>query len=234
MDPYSFTKTTVIDTTRFADFQNVAVERRLPGKAIEGKDDEGWGWEELDEAQAGGRGASKAERDALRLMAVLLNNWDNRKENQRLVCLPEGDPPEPSGRCGKAIAYMHDVGGTFGRVQGTLSRIRGKGSEERKLDVEAWSAVPVWKDRATCTVAIKSPRLHGASFGEAKIGEPGRQLLAGLLGQLSRPQMDALFEGALVSEYEGAAPPSADVARWSATLQGKIREITKGAPCPAQ
>jgi hypothetical protein len=234
MDPYSFTKTTGIDTTRFMDFQNVAIERRPPGKAIAGKSDqEGWGWDELDDAQGTGRGATKAERDALRLMAVLLNNWDNRPDNQRLLCLPEGYPAQPSGHCGKALAYMHDVGGTFGRVRGTLSRIRGKGSEERKLDVEAWSRVPVWKDRATCTVGIKSPRLHGATFGEAKIGEPGRQLLAGLLGQLSRAQMDALFAGALVDEYEDAKPPSADVARWSAALQDKVRQITEGAPCPA-
>ena len=234
VDPYSYTKTTVVDTRAFMDFHNVAIERRLPGKAIEGKDKKGWGWEELDEAQATGRGASRAERDALRLMAVLLNNWDNRPDNQRLLCLPEGYPAEPSGHCGKALAYMHDVGGTLGKVQGTLKRVRGKGSEERKLDVEAWRQVPVWKDRATCTVSIKSPRLHGASFGETTITEAGRRLLADRLAQLSPAQMEALFAGALVSEFDGAKPASTNASRWAAALQEKARQVTEGAPCPAQ
>lgn len=234
MDPYSFTKTTVVDPRAFVDFQNVAVERRLPGKAIKGEDAEGWGWEELDEAQGTGRGASQAERDALRLMAVLLNNWDNRKDNQRLLCLPEGYPPEPAGRCGKALAYMHDVGGTLGRVSGTLDRVRGKGVDERKLDVEAWSKVPIWKDRAACTVGIKSPRLHGATFDGVVISESGRRLLSDLLVQLTPAQMEALFASVRVSDYAGAKPASTDVSRWAAVLQDKIRQITEGAPCPAQ
>lgn len=234
VDPYSTTKTTVIDDTRFMDFHNVAIERRLPGRAIDGEKVEGWGWEELDEAQAQGRGASRAQRDALRLMAVVLNNWDNRKDNQRLLCLPEGYPPEKGGHCGKALAYMHDVGGTLGRVQGTLKRLRGQGSEERKLDVEAWSQVPVWKDRATCTVGIKSPRLHGATFEETKISEGGRKLLADLLGQLSPAQLEGLFSGAMVADYGAGKAASTDASRWATVLQGKIRQITEGSPCPAE
>ena len=54
-------------------------------------------------------------------------------------------------RLPRPLAYMHDVGGTFGRVGGAKA--------ERKLDVEGWSAVPIWKDRAACTVSIESPRL---------------------------------------------------------------------------
>jgi len=234
IDPYSFTKTTVVDPRAFVDFHNVSVERRLEGKAIVGKGEEGWSWEELDEAQATGRGASRAERDALRLMAVLLNNWDNRKDNQRLLCLPDGYPSEPSGHCGKAIAYMHDIGGTLGRVQGTLTRVRGKGSEERKLDVDAWSKVPVWKDRAACTVGIKSPRLHGATFDGVTISESGRRLLADQLAQLTPAQMQSLFAGALVSEYAAASPASKDPARWAAVMQEKVRQIREGAPCPTR
>jgi hypothetical protein len=233
MDPYTAGKSPPVEGS-FVDFQNVAVERRLAGKAIEGKDAAGWGWEELDEAQAAGRGASRSERDALRLMAVLLNNWDNRPDNQRLMCLPEGYPPQPGGHCGKALAYMHDVGGSLGRVGSTFDRIRGKGKDERKLDVEAWSSTPIWKDRATCTVRIKSPRLHGATFDEAVISESGRRLLADLLLQLTPVQMESLFAGAMVTEYAGAKPASADTSRWVAVLQEKIRQISEGAPCPTQ
>lgn len=213
-----------VDVSKYTDFSVVAVERRLPGKAI---DDDGWKWDELDKAQATGRGATRAQRDALRLMAVLLNNWDNRSDNQRLLCLPEGYPAGPGGHCGKALAYMHDVGGTFGRVGGETK-------DERKLDLPGWSAVPVWKDRATCTVSIKSPRLHGASFGEVQISEGGRRFLAERLTSLSQQQLTALFQGAWFADYVDAEPESRDVAAWVAALQSKVRQIAEGAPCPVQ
>ena len=52
LDPDTAEKNLPVDTRAFVDFHNVAVERRLPGKAIKGKDAEGWGWEELEKAQA--------------------------------------------------------------------------------------------------------------------------------------------------------------------------------------
>jgi hypothetical protein len=214
---------TAVDASKYTDFAVVAVERRLPGKAIAS----GWKWDELDKAQAYGRGAPRAHRDALRLMAVLLNNWDNREDNQRLTCLPEGYPPGPGGHCNKSIAYMHDVGGTFGRVG-------GDSKAERKLDLTGWAAVPVWKDRATCSIEIKSPRLHGASFGEARISESGRRFLADRLSVLSPQQLTELFEGAWFADYADAAPESRDVAGWVAALQSKIRQIAEGAPCPTR
>jgi hypothetical protein len=234
LDPFTAADKLPSDPTRFVDFHNVAIERRLPGKAIADGSEEGWGWEELDEAQADGRGATRAERDALRLMAVLLNNWDNRKDNQRLMCLPDGYPPQPGGHCGKAVAYMHDVGGTLGQVKGTLDRVRGKGKEERKLDVEAWREVPIWKDRAACTVDIKSPRLHGATFDGVAISEAGRRLLADLLAPMTRADMEALFHGAMVGEHSEAKAASMDAGQWASALQDKVRQISEGAPCPGE
>ena len=221
-DPGAVKADAVVDASRFTDFTIVAVERRLPGLAI---GDDGWKWDELDKAQAFGRGAPRAHRDALRLMAVLFNNWDNRSDNQRLTCVPEGYPPGKGGRCGKAIAYMHDVGGTFGRVG-------GDSKDDRKLDLPSWNAVPIWKDRATCTVGIKSPRLHGASFGEVQISESGRRFLADRLTALSPQQVTDLFEGAWLADYADAGPESRDVAGWVAAFQSKVRQIAEGAPCP--
>lgn len=223
-DPGAVKPGAAVDVTKYTDFTIVAVERRLPGLAI---GDDGWKWDELDKAQAFGRGAPREHRDALRLMAVLLNNWDNRGDNQRLTCLPEGYPPGKGGHCGKAIAYMHDVGGTFGRVG-------GDSKDERKLDLAGWSAVPIWKDRATCTVGIKSPRLHGASFGEVQVSEAGRRFLADRLAALSAQQLSDLFEGAWMAEYADASPESRDVAGWVAAFQAKVRQIAEGAPCPTR
>ena len=223
-DPGAVKPGAAVDVTKYTDFTIVAVERRLAGRAI---GDDGWKWDDLDKAQALGRGAPREQRDALRLMAVLLNNWDNRSENQRLTCVPEGYPPGKGGRCGKAVAYMHDVGGTFGRVG-------GDSKDDRKLDLASWNAVPIWKDRATCTVGIKSPRLHGASFGEVQISESGRRFLADRLAALSAQQAQDLFEGAWFADYADAAPESRDIAGWVAAFQSKVRQIGEGAPCPTR
>ena len=131
----------------------MAVERRLPGLAI---GDDGWKWDELDKAQAFGRGAPRAQRDALRLMAVFLNNWDNRSDNQRLIASPRASARRRAVAAARPIAYMHDVGGTFGRVG-------GDSKDERKLDLPSWNAVPDLEGpRAPARSGIKSPRLHGA------------------------------------------------------------------------
>jgi hypothetical protein len=208
-----------IDYSRFVDFAPVAIERRMEGETIEGT--EGWGWDELDTA-ASRSGSTRAERDALRLVAVLLNNWDNRRDNQRLVCLPGGLGKD--GRCTRPFAYMHDVGGTFGSVEGRKA--------ERKLDVEGWSQVPVWKDEKACVVEVDSPPFHGATFGEATISESARVFLLRRLRRIPESGIRDLFEGAGLADYESGSPASRDVGNWVRAFQGKVRQIADRAPCP--
>jgi hypothetical protein len=210
-----------IDYSRFVDFTPVSIERRLEGETIEGTEGEGWEWDEL-AAAASRSGSTRAERDALRLLAVVLNNWDNRRDNQRLVCLPGGVGRD--GRCNRPFAYMHDVGGTFGRVGGRKA--------ERKLDVEGWSQVSVWKDEKACVVEIDSPPFHGATFGEATISESGRLFLLRRLRRLPERGIRDLFEGARFADYAAASAASRDVGNWVRAFQGKVRQIADRAPCP--
>jgi hypothetical protein len=210
-----------IDYGKFVDFHNVSVERRFSGREIVDERGEGWGFDELD-AVASAKGATRAERDALRLLAVILDNWDNRRDNQRLVCLPGGSRRD--GRCLRPFAYMQDVGGTFGRVGGS--------KDERKLDVEGWSEVRVWKDEAACVVEIESPPFHGATFGEATISESGRRFLLERLRRIPEDAVRDLFAGAGFAEYEWASPASRNVDNWVRAFQEKVRQIADRAPCP--
>ena len=235
-----------VDYGRYTDFKLVAIERKAEGWPIEAGGETGWAWSELDAvtrtektwAAAAEKKllsafsdvrlvvvdpARRAERDALRLLAVFLNNWDNRPDNQRLLCVDEG-APAADGSCRTALAYMHDVGATFGHVEGE--------KDERKLDVEGWGKTPIWKDRASCTVSIRSPRLHGATFGEAVISEGGRRLFADRVSRLREQQVRDLFEGARFADFEGASPASRDVELWVRAFQDKVRQIATGAPCP--
>lgn len=212
-----------VDYAKYHDFKTVAVERRAEGRAIMANGTTGWGFGEFDELPPGKGEVLRAGRDALRLLAVFLNNWDNRSDNQRLLCLNDGAVLADGG-CLTPLAYMHDVGATFGHVGGA------KG--ERKLDVEGWRAAPIWKDRAACTVSIESPSFHGATFGEATISERGRQFLADRLRRIDAAQVRDLFEGARFALYEDASASSRDVEQWVQAFQDKVRQITSGDPCP--
>ena len=63
-------------------------------------------------------------------MAVFLAHWDNKSENQRLVCLSEDDSPD--GRCQKPFAMLQDVGSSFGPP---------------KIDLKTWEGSAIWANR---------------------------------------------------------------------------------------
>ena len=73
-------------------FEIAAIERKLKGKDIAVNKQEGWKWAELDLVDPAAGGAPRAQRDALKLMAVFLQHTDNKTEQQRLVCLPVPGP----------------------------------------------------------------------------------------------------------------------------------------------
>jgi hypothetical protein len=213
-----------VDYGSYVDFTNVSVERRLSGHAIKTGESSGWSWGELDrlEGPRAVRRERRTERDALRLVAVLLDDWDTHSENQRLVCLDKR--PAPAAGCREPFAYLHDVGATFGGM--------GGGGVGLKLDVERWSAAPVWKDEASCLVAIQSPRMHGATFGEATISEAGRQFLARRLARLGREHVQQIFEGARFASFAGGRAATRDVSRWVSAFEDKVRKISERSPCP--
>jgi hypothetical protein len=213
-----------IDYGKYVDFTKVSVENWAEGKTIETPGAEGWGWDELEQAQAAGEGASRAERDALRLLAVFLNDWDNSPNNQRLLCLSGSQ--DGDGRCTRPFAYLDDVGATFGRAGGIAAH------SESTLDVEGWRRVPIWKDRERCVVGIHSPVLHQASFEDAVITESGRRMAADRLRRLRSRQIRGLFEGSGFIEFARATEASRDVDDWVEAFQEKVKQIVERGPCP--
>ena len=190
-------------------YEHVAVERRFPGRGV----GTGWAWYELAQVDARRGGSSRAELDALRLMAVFLAHWDNKAENQRLVC--QGGVTA-DGSCLEPIAFVQDLGGCFGPL---------------KVDLQKWRAFPVWSDPATCRVSLRALPFRGGTFPDATISEDGRALLARLLGQLSEAQIRGLFAGARFPLYSGHARGAADTSAWVQAFQEKVRQITE-TRCP--
>lgn len=207
----------VMNKDSYKDFEWVAIERKHWGRPIETDDIEGWAFFELDLIDPKKGGAPKAHVDALRLLAVLLAHWDNKSENQRLVCLSEKDWPD-GGKCSKPLAMLQDVGSSFG---------------PRKVDLEKWEQTKIWGDRATCTATMESLPYKGATFTPVRISEAGRRHLASLLQQLTDQQITALFAGARFDQSKGFVGFTASpVAEWTRVFKKKVREIADGPACP--
>lgn len=191
-----------VDYQRYRDFEGVSVERNLEGEPIEVGKERGWGFYELKNIDPAQGGATRAEVDALRLMAVFLHHWDNKTSNQRLTCRNSKTPD-----CAHPLAMIQDVGSDFG---------------PKKVNLENWKSKPVWADPATCTVTMKWLPYKGGTFGDVQISDEGRRLLGDRLSQLSRRQIESLFANAGLK----------DVPQWVAAFENKVQQIAAHPGCP--
>ena len=188
-------------------FEMAIIERRMPGLEIGG-----WSFPELGSIDAAAGGASPDEVDALRLLAVFLADWDGKPENQRILCA-ESSPP---GRCDAPVAYLQDLGQTFG---------------PKSIDLDGWTRTPVWADPATCGVSMRDLPWQGATFEDTTISEEGRLFLAGLLRQITPAQARSLFAGARFTEFF-RNDSAATIDAWAQTFLARVAQIADRPPCP--
>jgi hypothetical protein len=202
-------------STRITTFDRVVVERPIDGAPIEPDGGAGWSWFELDRIDPGRGGSSRAEVDALRLLAVVLAHWDNKAVNQRLIC-PAGRE-RAGGGCTEPLAMIQDLGATFGPL---------------KLDLHNWRTTPVWADRGTCTISMKTMPYAGGTFPDRQISEAGRVLLAGLLQQMTARQLTDLFTASRIVEFDQVSVEGHDAAAWARAFRDKVKQIADATPCP--
>jgi hypothetical protein len=196
---------------RYTDFEWPAVERRFDAPAIETPTTNGWAWFELKSSQA-----PHADLDALRLLAVFLAHWDNKSENQRLVCLDDL-PAQPDQPCAQPLLMMQDLGATFG---------------PSKVNIAAWRDMPVWVDPQICSVSMKPLPYHGATFPDARISEAGRAQLAQALSSLSRDQIEAVFTDARFPDFQSGTDDARDLQAWVSAFERRVDQIVNSEPCP--
>jgi hypothetical protein len=207
----------LVDYDAYVDFEWALVERKAPWRAIVTDTVEGWSLHELDRIDSAKGGAPRAHVDALRLLAVFLAHWDNKSENQRLVCVSQDDWPA-GGRCETPMAMLQDLGGDFG---------------PRKVDFEGWRDAPIWGDRATCLATMASLPYEGATFEPVKVTEAGRRHLASLLQRLTDQQITELFAAARFDRKKSFGNARAHpVEEWVAVFKSRVRQISDGPPCP--
>ncbi|MEQ1876220.1 MAG: hypothetical protein ABL958_06210 [Bdellovibrionia bacterium] len=197
---------------KFTDFTEVAIERKLEGRRVEAKDNQGWGWPELVKVDASKGGATRAEVDALKLLSSFLQHSDNKPDNQVLVCQDRDLPVD--GRCLNPVAGPSDLGGTFGSGF--------HGTSHSKAEVTEWSKTPIWTEG--CRVHVNTSPT--GSWDDSTISEGGRALLASLLERLSENQIRDLFEGAHVSQWRHGDAANKDVDRWVQVFKTKRTQIS--------
>jgi hypothetical protein len=178
-------------------FDPAMIERKMPGAVFEPND--GWSWDELNLVDEDAGGATRAQRDALKLLAVFMQHGDNKPEQQRLIChdqpkekRQEKTTTRKGGQmpCEHPFMNLHDVGLTFGRANKLNQDAIGS------MNLVEWSRAPVWKDTAACVGNL--PKSLTGTLVDPPISEEGRQFLADLLVQLSDEQLRGMFEAARV------------------------------------
>jgi hypothetical protein len=217
----------------YTDFEWVALERKFPAPAIETPTTEGWAWWELRDSAA-----PVSELDALRLLAVFLAHWDNKSENQRLVCLDH--LPAKAGshdvslsvadvnlrvasgfsrkNCDRPFALLHDLGATFG---------------PKKVNLARWREFPIWSDRSTCQLSMRRLPFGGGTFPDVTVSEEGRVLLGRQLVALSDAEVRSLFETARFPDYHSATDDGRDLEAWTRAFRFRVDQILTAGPCPA-
>jgi hypothetical protein len=205
-------------------FDYATVERPLAGQILETEPDSGWSWPELDLVEPTVGGAPRAHRDALRLLAVMIQHTDSKPEQQRLMCPAEEHVGEDGEPCLHPIAMINDLGMTFGK--NNLYNRNAPGS----ANFEQWSQVKVWSDANKCVGNFS--RSQTGTLDHPHISEAGRKFLADLLVQLTDAQLHDLFDVARMQERSGGGR-MASVDEWVGAFKQKRDEIVHTV-CPAE
>jgi hypothetical protein len=197
------------------EFTAAVVERKLPGDPIELHKDSGWAWVELSFVDQTSGGAPLAHRDALKLLAAMIQHTDSKPEQQRLVCLDSvhGLHPQKGGACTHTFMMINDLGKTFG----TTSMFNT--DKKSAVNFEEWSKTPMWKDKEACTAYLS--KSYTGSLEHPKISEDGRKFLSGLLAQLTDEQLRDLFETARFTMRD----PNTPIDSWVRAFREKAAEI---------
>jgi hypothetical protein len=189
-----------------------AVEKKMPHRLSER-----WSWKELDEIDERAGGATRAERDAFTLLAVLIQHGDSKPVQQRIVCVSFDE----DGRCAVPLVMIQDLGNTFAHAA-TFS-----GNQRLSANFVRWTRQRIWKDPARCVGNLSG--VFTSTLHNPVISEEGRRLLANLLEQLSDQQLHDMFAAARIDlrkrAPESGQPDLSSIDEWVDAFKQKRSEI---------
>ena len=197
-------------------FDPATIERKVKGRSLADEEGEGWSWPELDQVAQKGALSTRAQRDALKLLAAMLQHTDSKRVQQQLVC----EDDATAAGCRRPVAYIADLGKTFGKAN-LMNR-----DAPSSVNLEAWLAAPVWDDATGCRA--NAGVTFTGTLRDPSISDEGRQLLARLLRQLSDAQLRELFDVARFPMRAAAIGRHGEtVDRWVTAFRRKSAEIAE-------
>ena len=110
-----------------------------------------------------------------------------------------------------------DLGATFG---------------PEKVNLGRWRDLPVWEDRRTCTISMKTLPYEGATFRTVRISEEARLQLASRLAAVDDAQIRELFARARFPEFYSGTDDERDLEAWTAAFKNRVDQIATGTQCP--
>ena len=195
----------------YRDFEWAGVERKFDAPPIEDDTRKGWAWWELDHVSA-----PADDLDALRLIAIFLAHWDNKSENQRLVCMDNGYDGS-AGACRDSLLMLNDLGATFGPP---------------KVNLSQWRETPVWIDRATCTISMRMLPFGGSTFTDARVTDAARLRVGRQLASFSDDELRQWFSAARFPQFYAATDDGKDLAGWIRAYRARVTQMLNAGPCP--
>ena len=204
-------------------FDVAAIERKMAGHDMETKSGPGWAWPELDGVNAGAE-EQQPQRDALKLLAVMLQHTDSKTEQQRLLCEDDKGHGHDLAKCKTPFMMVHDVGQTFGTAN------RFNRTSIGSVNLTGWAHTPVWKDAKRCVGNLSKSQT--GTLVDPTISEAGRAFLADLLTALSDQQIRDLFDVAQFAKRPDADGHGTSVDDWVQAFRSKRQEIVD-ARCPS-
>jgi len=207
------------------DTEFASIQRKMPGRDLDAADVVGWAWPELDLVDSAAGGAPRAQRDALKLLAVFIQHTDSKPEQQRLVCVDKHAKSSDGEPCAETIMMVHDLGQTFGSAN--MFNRDAVGS----VNLSEWSHMSIWKEPKRCVANL--PQSLTGTLDNPVITEGGRKFLADLLAQLTSEQIHDLFD---VARFPERVMPNGSTRRttvdeWVAAFERKRDEIVNHT-CP--
>jgi hypothetical protein len=209
-------------------YDPAVIERKVKGENIEVPGYEGWSWLELDRLAGNAAGATRAQIDALKLLAVFIQHSDSKPEQQEIVCDDGAKRKDEAGSetCTSEWLVVKDLGVTFGKATKL---------DNSKMNLADWESAGIWKDANQCIGDL--PRSFTGSLEDPKISEAGRKFLADQMMKLRDKQIRDLFVVSNVMrrgeqiEVGGKKRP-VTVSDWVRVFKKKRAEIV-AAHCPA-
>jgi hypothetical protein len=197
----------------YVEFDWAGVERKFDAPAIEDDDRKGWAWWELKNVAA-----PADDLDALRLLAVFLAHWDNKSENQRLVCLDAGYEEGAGAPCRDPLLMINDLGATFGPA---------------KVNLSQWRQAPIWIDRATCTISMRGLPYGGSTFTDARVTDAARLRVGRALAAFRDAELRAWFLAARFPQFYASTDDGKDLDGWIDAYRGRVTQMLNAGPCPS-